>query len=100
VGDGEHGFAVPVGVGGVDIAFDHLVVHQAINDISGFAFSGADDRGMEMEVAFVNERVGTHATPVPKVLERVIGVERIHRDLELLAVAGGVETIVGAIEFG
>ena len=87
--DAEEYLGVTAGVGRVDVAPDHVVVHQAVDDVGGFLLGRADHRGVEEEVPLVDERVGTHTLALPEILVRVIGVERIDAHLDLLAVAGG-----------
>jgi hypothetical protein len=80
----------------VDVALDHVVVHQAVDDVGTLALGGADDGRVEQQVPLVDEAVDADAFALAEVLERVVGVERVGANLELLAIAGGVEPVRGA----
>ena len=75
----------------MDVTFDHIIVHQPVDHIGGLTFGGADHRGIPHQVAHVDE--GCHADPLvfPQILERVVGVQGIHRHPEFLAIAGGMQ---------
>lgn len=75
----------------MDVAFDHIVAHQPVNDIGAFPVSRADHQGMPQEVALIHKRVGTDTLPLPKILERAAGMEGLATHLELLAIAGSME---------
>ena len=57
VGDREDGLGKAMRVGGVDVAFDHVVTHEAINDICALAFRRAENQGMPEQVALIDEGV-------------------------------------------
>jgi hypothetical protein len=85
----------------VNITFDDLIMHQAINHIGGFAIGGTDDEVMPGEVALIEKGVGTHAQIFAQILKGVVGVERVHGNAELRAITGGVELVrVTPLEFG
>jgi hypothetical protein len=72
----EDCFCVAVRVCGVDVALDHVVVHQAVNDVGALALGGADDRRVEQQMSLVDEAVDADAFALAEVLERVVGVSR------------------------
>jgi hypothetical protein len=41
----------------MNIAFDHVVVHEAIDDIGGLALRGADHSMMPQEMALIDEGI-------------------------------------------
>jgi hypothetical protein len=90
-----------VGICGMDITFDHIVMHEPINHIMGLVFSGANDEGIREEVPHVDEGIGTDAFVLAEVFEGVAGMERIHRDFKLLTIAGGMQEVIGlAVDLG
>ena len=83
--------AKPEGIGGMDIALDDIVVHQAVNDIVGFVFSRTDHERIGQKMAHIDKGVGTDTLLLTKVFKRVTGMERIHGDFKFLAITGGME---------
>ncbi len=77
----------------MDVAPDHVVVHQPINDVGGLFFRGADHRGMPHEIAHIDKCHHADALVLAQVLERIIGIEGIHSHFEFLSVTGCVEHI-------
>ena len=77
----------------MDIALHHLVVHQAVDDISAFPLGRAEHGGIPQQIALVAEGIGGHALTLAEILERVVGVQGIDAHFEFLAVAGGVQPI-------
>ena len=99
-GPKEH-LAVAPGISGMNIAFDHVVMHQPIDDIVRLMFRRANDEGIRQEVAHVDEGIGTDPLVLAKVFKGVAGMERIHGHFKLLAIAGGVQQAIGlAIDLG
>lgn len=64
------------------VAFDNIIMHQTIDNISAFALCGAEYKGMPEQVPLINEGIGAH-----EILEGVIGIERIGADFKFLPVA-------------
>ena len=87
----EDGFGVAVGVGRMDVALDHIIVHQPVDDIGTLAVGGADHQRMPQEMAFIDEGVSADALSLPEILERAAGVQAFSAHLEFLPVAGGME---------
>jgi hypothetical protein len=85
----------------MDIAFDHIIMHQTINDIVCLVFCRTNNEGIRQEVPHVDKGIGTHPLVLPKILARVASMEGIDSDLELLAMAGCVhEPISMAVDVG
>ena len=82
----EQNFHLPVRVRPLDIVFDNVDVLQTFNQVNRLSFGGANDDGIEDEIFFVNEVVAKYAATLAEVLERIVGVQRIDRDLEFLSV--------------
>ncbi len=59
----------------MDITFDDIVVHETINDIGGFALSGANDVMMPEEVALIDEGVDADPRVLPKILKGIGRIE-------------------------
>jgi len=91
----EQHFTIAPGIRGMNIAFDHIIVHQAINDIVGLMFGRANDERIRQEVAHINEGVGADSLVLAKVLKGIAGMEGIDGHFKLLAIAGGVEQAIG-----
>ena len=77
---GADGFAVAMRVCGVNTAFNHVVMHEAINDIGTFSLRGAKHKGMPEKITFVNEGVCRYALAFPKIFEGIIGVQGLCSD--------------------
>lgn len=82
--------AIASGIRGVNVTFDHVVVHQSINHIVRLMFGDADDERERQKMTHVNKGVGTDALILAKVFEGVVGMERIDGDLKLLAITRGM----------
>src|SRR6201987_3240021 len=101
MGDRENSLGKTMRVGGVYIAFDHVITHEAIDDICALAFCRAEHQGMPEQVALIDEGVGADALTFAKIFEGMVGSERVSPPLEFLAVAGGVNFILrSAIDVG
>src|SRR4051812_12493314 len=101
VGDREYGLGKAMGVGGVDVAFDHVVAHEAINDIGALAFRRAENQGMPEQAALIDEGVGADPLAFAKIFEGMVGIEGVGPHLELLAIAGGMNfTLRSATDVG
>ena len=88
-------------VGGVDVAFDHVVTHEAINDICALAFRRAENQGMPEQVALIDEGESADPLAFAKIFEGMVGIERVRPHLEFLTIAGGVNFIPrSAIDVG
>lgn len=64
---GKNRFAVAVGIGGMDIAFDDIVIHQPVDHIGAFALCGAEHKGMPEQIALIDKSVGAHAQAFAKI---------------------------------
>ena len=91
VGYPEDGFSVTVAVGGMDVAFDDIVAHEAINNIGALTISRADHQRMPENVAFIDERIGADTLALAEILEGPACVQAFAAHLEFLAIAGGVQ---------
>ena len=80
----------------MDIAFDYIVVHEAIDYIGAFPLGGAYYDRIPKKTAFIDEAINTYPLAFPEIFERIIGIERIGFYLEFLPVAGGVQLILGS----
>lgn len=69
MGDTENDFGETVRISRVNVAFDHFVVEQPINDVSRFALGGTNDRRIEKQMAFINKAVNSHALIVSEIFE-------------------------------
>ena len=69
MGQPEDSFRVPMTVGGMNIAFHDVVVHEPVDHIGAFAICGADHQGMPEEVALVDKGIGADPMTLPEVLE-------------------------------
>jgi len=56
-------------IGGVNVTFDDVVVHEPIDDIRRFAFGGADDLVMPEEVPLIDEGIGTDTGILAEILK-------------------------------
>ena len=90
VGNREDDLGKAMRVGRMDVAFDHVVAHQAVNDIGALAFGRAENQGVPEQVTFVHEGVGADPLALAKIFEGMVGVERIGSHLEFLAIARGM----------
>src|SRR5271156_1317861 len=93
VSDRENGLGKAMRVGGMNVAFDHVVAHEAVNDICALAFRRAENQRMPEQVALIDESVSADALAFAKIFEGMVGVERVGPHLEFLAVAGGMNFI-------
>ena len=89
----EDGFGVAVAVGGMDVAFDDVIAHEAIDYERAFPIGGADHKGMPEDVALIDECVGADALSLAEILERTAGSEAFAAHLELLSIAGGMQLV-------
>src|SRR5208283_1127790 len=76
VGDRENSLGKAMRVGGVDVAFDHVVTHEAINDICALAFRRTENQRMPEQVALIDEGVSADPLAFAKIFERMVGIER------------------------
>jgi hypothetical protein len=65
----EDRLGIAVRVRGVDVALDHVVVHQAVDDVGTLSLGGADDGRVEQQVPLVDEAVDADAFALAEVLE-------------------------------
>ena len=84
-------FAIAMAIGGVNVTFDDIVVHEPINDIRCFAFGGADDLVMPQEVPLIDEGIGTDTSILPEILEGIVGIEGFDGHPVFLAITGGMQ---------
>lgn len=73
MGQTENGLRITMRIGGMDIAFDDIIVHQPIDDIGAFPICCADHQGMPEKVALIDESVGADALALPEIFERTAG---------------------------
>ncbi len=90
---GEDQLAEAEGIGRMNIALHHLVVHQPVDDVGAFPLGRAEHGGVPQQVALVTEGVGGYALIFAEIFERVVGVQGIDAHFEFLAVAGSVQLI-------
>ena len=83
-----------MGIGGMDIAFNHIVMHQAVDHIGAFTVGGADHQGMPEEITFIYEGIGTDALSLAEVFKWAAGVQAVAAHFKFLTVAGGMEPIL------
>lgn len=88
--DAENRLGIAMRVGRVDDRFDHVVVHEAVDDIGAVALGRAEDRGIPEEDLVADIVVGADALSLSEIFVRVAGVQGIDGDFELLAITGGV----------
>src|SRR6266478_5611904 len=94
-------FAIASGIRGVNVTLDHVVMHQAIDDIVCLMFGSTDDEGERQKMTHVNEGVGTDALILSKIFEGVIGMQRVNSHLKLLAITRGMQRLTGlAVDLG
>src|SRR5450631_2209397 len=72
----KDGFAVAKRIGGMNVAFDHLIVHQAIDHVGALAIRCAEHQRVPKRIAFVAKGVDADALFLANVFEGVVGVER------------------------
>ncbi len=80
IAGGKDRLAVAKRIGGMDVAFDHVVVQQAIDHIGALAIRSAEYEGVPEQIALVAKGVDADALFLAEVFEGVVGVERIVRD--------------------
>ena len=66
-------------VGGVDVAFHHVVAHETVNDIATLAFGRTENQGMPEQVTFIDERVGADPSALPKYLKEWLALSESAR---------------------
>ena len=66
-----------MGVGGVDVAFDHVVAHEAVNDIRALAFRRAENQRMPEQIALIDEGISADPLALAEVFEGMVGIERV-----------------------
>ena len=96
MGHRKNRLRIAVRISPVKIALDHIVAHQAVNDIGALALGGAEHEGMPQQLPFIDEAVGADPLALAEIFEGVVGVQRLLPHLELLSIAGGVEPFGGA----
>ena len=96
VANAENSLTETKGIRRVDIAPNHVVVHQPVYDVCTLTFPGAEDQRMKQKIAFVNEAVDAHALALTEIFKRVVGVERLGAHFKLLAIARGMQSLRGA----
>jgi hypothetical protein len=62
-------FRVAVRVGRLNIALDHIVVHQSVDHISRLAFGRADHGGMPHQITHIDKRHDGDALILAQILE-------------------------------
>ena len=66
----------------MNITFDDIIMHQAVNNVMRLMFGGTNDQRMIEKISHIDESVGTDPFVRPKVFERITGMERILGYLE------------------
>ena len=85
----------------MDVALNHLIVLQAIDDVRGFLLRGTDDGAMKEKVPFIGKGIGTDRLAPIIVFEGKLGIEGFDAHPHFLAVTGGVELVpMASIELG
>ena len=93
MGEAENRFGVAVGIGRMDVTFDDIITHQAINDIGTFPVGGTDHQRMPQKMTFIYKSVSTHALTLPKILEGTASMQGFATHLKFLAITGRMELI-------
>ena len=57
MGGAKDGFAVAKRIGGMNVAFDYVVVHQTINHVGALAIRGTEHQRVPQQVALVAKGV-------------------------------------------
>ena len=71
VRDAEHGLGIPVTNGGMDVAPDHVIVHQSVDQVGAFTVGAAlIISECHWRMAVVDEGVGADALSLAEILER------------------------------
>ena len=66
--DAEHGLTETEGIRRVDIASDHVVVHQPVDHVCALTLPSAEDERVKQQIAIVNKAVDAHPLAFPKYL--------------------------------
>ena len=99
--DTEQEFDVAPGVRRMDIALDHLIMLQAIDDVRGFFLRGTDDGAVKEKVTLIRKGIGTDRLTPIEIFEDELGIERFDAHPHFLSVTGGVELLpMASIELG
>ncbi len=77
----------------MNIAFDDIIMHQAVDDIGAFTVGGTDNNRMPEQVPLVDKAIDAHPLDFAKIFEGMVCVERIGTHLEFLTVTGRVQLI-------
>ena len=88
---GKNRFAVTMRICGMDVAFDHIIVHEAVNEIGTFPLWCAKHKRVPEKIAFINECIGRYALPFPKIFKGIIGIQGVRPNLEFLPITGCVQ---------
>jgi hypothetical protein len=80
----------------MDVALHHVISHQPVDDIGTFALCGAEDQRIPEKIALIDKGIGADALALAKILEGIVGIERVCSNLKFLTVARGMQFILGA----
>ena len=77
-----------VAISRMDVTLHNVVAHEPVDHIGALSVGSADHQRMPEDVAFIDERVGRDALPLPKVFERSTCSQAFAAYVKLLSVAG------------
>lgn len=86
-------FGEAMSVGRMDVALDHLVLHQPVDHVSCFTLGRTDYGAVEQGVTHIDERVEGDSFVFAKVFEGIVGVQGVNRDLHLAAITTGMPLV-------
>lgn len=69
MGQAEDGLSIAMGIGGMDVGFHDVVVHQAVDQVGAFAIGGTDHQGVPQAFVLIDECVCADTLALPKVIE-------------------------------
>ncbi len=72
MGDYKNSLRKAMRAGGVNVAFDHGVPHDATDDICALAFRGAENQRMPEQVALIDECTGADSLAFARIFEGVV----------------------------
>ena len=75
---------IAVSVGRMDVAFHHIVVHKAVDHVGALPLGGTDDCRVKQQVPLVDKAVDANTFAFTEVFERMVRVEGLDLNLELL----------------
>ena len=68
MGDSENGFGKAMRIRRMDVALDHVISHQPVDDIGTFALCGAEDQRIPEKIALIDKAIGADALALAKIL--------------------------------